>query len=203
MPNGFRIAGRLSLEVIRFNMNFLKSSLVLIAIVLQPLDMLGQEDDFSAFVETISGDTIQAQSIRDHHHFWQKERRYVLKFPNGAKKKLLASDISSYGKLENRRPVIYKIVEVQRPSGSRYLREMEIIDRGKITLLREWHEANSWFYVESPFFTGYLESEFEINNMLTYLRSCKTFKLEFDEGSKLNYKNLPDLILFFNKNCPD
>ena len=83
------------------------------------------------------------------------------------------------------------------------LREMEIIDRGKITLLREWHEANSWFYVESPFFTGYLESEFEINNMLTYLRSCKTFKLEFDEGSKLNYKNLPDLILFFNKNCPD
>ncbi|ARN77957.1 hypothetical protein BST97_08070 [Nonlabens spongiae] len=175
----------------------------MIYLLFTTLASIAQEDVLKPFVETKSGDTIYVLGIKDHHHFWQKERRYVLKLPNGAKKKLLASDISSYGKLENRRPIIYKIVEVQRPSGSRYLREMEIIDRGKITLLREWHEANSWLYVESLFYTGYLESEFEINNMLTCLSSCKPLKLEFDEGSKFNYKNLPDLILFFNKHCPD
>ncbi len=183
-------------------MNFLKTSLVFITIVFQSLNMLGQED-FYPFVETTSGNTIQVLSIRDHHHFWQKERRYVLKLLNGDNKKLLASEISSYGKLKNRRPVLYKIVEVQLPSGTKYLSEMEIIDRGKITLLREWHEANSWLYVESLFYTGYLESAFQINQMLTYLNSCESFKSEFDDQNMLNYRNLSVLISFYNKNCPD
>ena len=182
-------------------MRFLISILVFIALMSLSLKVVAQDKDFAAFVETKSGDTIHVQKIRDHRHFWQKERRYVLRLQNGEKKKILASDVLTYGKMDRGHLVIYKIVEVQQSSGSTYLREMQIVERGKITLLREWHEGNSWLYVESPYYTGYLESKEEISNMLDYLNSCHSFKRKFKNENSVKYRSLPKVIAFYNKHC--